>query len=86
MSTVSSATLATLTDVFRDVFDDDTLELTPETVADDIPDWDSVSHITLVVETERVFGVKFKAAEIEELKNVGDFVRLIDAKREGGKG
>ena len=48
--------------------------------AADVPGWDSVNHITLVVETERVFGIKFRTTEIEDLKNVGDLFRLIKAK------
>lgn len=70
----------TLTTIFRDVFDLSTVTLTAETTADDIPGWDSVSHVTLVVETERVFGLKFRTTEIEDLKNVGDLVRIIQNK------
>ena len=54
--------------------------LGPETTADDVAGWDSINHITIVVEAERRFGIKFQTAEIEELKNVGDFVRLIKTK------
>jgi acyl carrier protein len=42
-----------------------------------VPDWDSFNHINIVVATEAVFKIKFKSAEIEELKNVGEFVQLI---------
>lgn len=70
----------TLTTIFHDVFDLPTVTLTAETTADDIPGWDSVSHVTLVVETERVFGLKFRTTEIEDLKNVGDLVRIIQNK------
>ena len=70
----------TLTTIFCDVFDLSTVTLTAETTADDIPGWDSVSHVTLVVETERVFGLKFRTTEIEDLKNVGDLVRIIQNK------
>jgi acyl carrier protein len=72
--------LAGLTDLFREVFDDPSIALSATTTADDIPAWDSMNHITIVVEAERRFGVKFQTAEIEEMKNVGDFVRLIGAK------
>lgn len=74
------AILTKLTDLFRDIFDDDGLELTPETTAEDVPGWDSMNHITIVVETERRFGVKFQTTEIEELKNVGEFIALIEKK------
>ncbi len=73
--------LLQLTDIFRTVLDDDTLVLQPETTAADIPAWDSMNHITIVVEAERHFGIKVRTAEIESLRNVGDFVALIVAKR-----
>jgi acyl carrier protein len=75
-----AAILAKLTELFREIFDDETLILTPETTADDVPGWDSMNHITIVVETERRFGVKFNTAEIEELKNIGEFIALIEKK------
>ena len=71
---------AALNEVFRDVFDEPTLTVGPETTAADIPDWDSQNHITLVVATETRFGIRFRTAELESLKNVSDFVRLIQAK------
>jgi acyl carrier protein len=70
----------TLIGIFCEVFDLASIVLTPEMTAQDVPEWDSVNHITLVVETERVFGVKFRTTEIEDLKNVGDLVRLIKAR------
>ncbi len=69
-----------LTDIFRDVFDDDAIVLRDDMTADDVEEWDSMSHVTLVVAAERTFGIKFRTAEIEELKNVGDFEHLIGAK------
>ena len=66
-----SAILSALTDIFRTVFDDPTLTLRPQTTAEDVPDWDSMNHIVMVVEVERRFGIKFGTAEMEELKNVG---------------
>jgi acyl carrier protein len=73
--------LQDLTVIFHTVLDDDTLVLTPETTAADVPGWDSMNHITIVVEAERHFGVKVRTAEIEEMRNVGDFVKLIAAKK-----
>lgn len=66
--------------IFRKVLEDDTIELKPEMTADDVQDWDSMNHIFLVVEIEKRFGVKFQAAEMEELKNVGELAALV-AKR-----
>ena len=76
-------TFTTLTDVFRDVFDDDSIALDENTTADDIADWDSQSHITLILAAEQRFGVKFRTSELDSMKNVGDFVSLIDAKLAG---
>jgi acyl carrier protein len=72
--------LARLTDLFREIFDDDRLQLTPDTAAADVPGWDSMNHITIVVEAERRFGVKFRTGEIEDLRNVGEFIALIEQK------
>ena len=77
--------LVQLTDVFRDVFGDPDLVLTPSTTAEDIADWDSMRHITIVVGAEQHFGIRFHSAEVEKLHNVGDFVELI-AKRLEAKG
>ena len=72
--------LARLTDLFREIFDDDRLVLTPDTASADVPGWDSMNHITIVVEAERRFGVKFRTSEIEELRNVGELITLIEQK------
>jgi acyl carrier protein len=69
--------LQTLSEVFRDVFDDDSIALRRETTSEDINGWDSQAHVTLVVATEMRFGIKFRTAELERLRNVGDFVDLI---------
>jgi acyl carrier protein len=69
-----------LTQIFRDVFDDDSLLVTAATTADDIEGWDSFNHINLLVATEAAFRIKFKATEIEDLKNVGALVAVIGGK------
>jgi acyl carrier protein len=71
---------ATLTDVFHDVFDDDTIVVTPDLTASDVDEWDSLRHIRLVAAIEKKYGLSFSAAEIGRLKNVGQFVSLIEAK------
>jgi acyl carrier protein len=71
-----------LTQVFHDVFDDDSIVVTPELTADDVDEWDSLAHIRLVVAVEKKFGMKFSAAEVGELKNVGELVSLIEARAE----
>jgi acyl carrier protein len=69
-----------LTKVFRDVFDDDAMELKATLTAREVPGWDSFTHINLVAASEIEFGVKFTTSEIESMKNVGDFVALIGKK------
>jgi acyl carrier protein len=75
-----SEILPILTEICREVLDNPDLVLSPATMAGDVENWDSMNHITIVVEAERRFGIKFNTAEIEELRKVGDFVRLIGAK------
>jgi acyl carrier protein len=69
-----------LTSIFRDVFDDPELELRDQMTAADVEEWDSLSHIRLIVSVEQAFNIQFSMAEIEELKNVGEFVSLITRK------
>ncbi len=71
-----------LADVMRDVFDDDSISISPETTAQDIPGWDSQAHVMLIVAAEQRFGIRFRTAEFEALHNVGDFVDLIASKLE----
>ena len=63
--------------VFRDVFDDETIRVTPNTTADDTDDWDSLEHITLISAVEREFRMKFKMGEISSMKNVGEMARIV---------
>ncbi len=69
-----------LTEIFREVFDDDSIVLTPETTAADIHDWDSVNHVNLIVAIEVRMKIKFKTIEVESLHNVGHLVSLIEQK------
>ncbi len=77
-------TLARLNEVFQQVFDDEELEITPETSAKDVDGWDSLMHVTLIVNAEKAFGVKFSSSEVAALKNVGDLVHLIDSRKHAG--
>ena len=70
-----------LTAIFRDVFDDESLALGPETTASDVENWDSLSHINLIVAIERGFKIKFTTTEVASLKNVGELVDLIRQKQ-----
>lgn len=64
-------------EIFRDVFDDDELIITDETNSDDIEDWDSLEHITLVVMMEKEFSMKFDIKEVNKLENVGGMIDMI---------
>jgi acyl carrier protein len=71
-----------LTEIFRDIFDDEDIILTPEITASDIAGCDSFNHLNLIVATEMRFGIKFKTTGIESLGNVGHFVD-VNASRVG---
>jgi len=65
---------AQLKDIFDDVFDEDTIGLTPETSAKDVDGWDSVTHTWLILTIERAFKTKCSTSEIGKLSNVGDLI------------
>lgn len=67
-----------LQDIFRDVFDDEELDLSEETTAKDIEDWDSFAQIQLIIAIEKHFNVHFQVHEVSALKNVGEMIRLIE--------
>jgi acyl carrier protein len=69
-----------LTGIFQDVFDEDSIEVTPELSAKDVDGWDSLAHIRLILTVERAFKIKFSTSEIGKLENVGDLVALIQAR------
>ncbi len=71
---------SSLTNIFHDIFGDDTLVLSPDLSADQVADWDSLAHINLIVTIESRFKIKFKTAELESLRNVGQLVKLIGEK------
>jgi acyl carrier protein len=74
-------TLTHLQDVFRNIFDEEALTISRETTAQDIEAWDSVQNVTLMLEVETEFGVRFSTSEMAYLKNVGDLVDLVEKKR-----
>ncbi len=66
-----------LTEVFRDVFDDDDIVLTDATSAKDIEDWDSLEHINLIAAVERAFRMRFTVREVSGMKNVGEMLDIL---------
>ncbi|MEM7774057.1 MAG: acyl carrier protein [Pseudomonadota bacterium] len=69
-----------LTPIFRDVFDDDDVTPNEEMTAADVSAWDSLSNIRLVVAVEEEFRIQFSTGEVAGLKNVGEFVRVIQSR------
>lgn len=68
---------AKLTEVFRDVFDDDEIVLSDSTTADDIEAWDSLEHISLIAAVEKAFKMRFTMREVSGMKNVGEMIDIL---------
>lgn len=71
------AVYETLNEVFRDVFDDESIAVNDSTTSDDIEDWDSLEHINLIAAVEQEFGMKFNMGQVVTMKNVGEMVDII---------
>lgn len=72
------ATLENLLPIFREVLENDSIEVTENTVAADIPEWDSLNHIYLVVAIEKRFNIKFTTTQIQSWQRVGDLITDIN--------
>lgn len=72
----------TLNQIFRENFDDESIELTDETSSADIEDWDSLEQINLIVTIQERFGVKFNIDEVNKMRNVGEMADFILRKLE----
>jgi acyl carrier protein len=73
-------TLTIVQNICRKVFNDSSLIITDQTSAIDIANWDSLNHVVLIMEVEKVFKIKFALGELQDLKNVGSLVEIIDKK------
>lgn len=71
-----------LTDVFRNIFDEDSITINDNTTANDIEAWDSLEHINLIVAVEKEFNMKFNMGEVISMKNVGEMVDIIISRGE----
>jgi acyl carrier protein len=71
---------ARMEDIFHDVFDDDSIKVSPDLSAKDVDGWDSLTHIRLILTVQKEFKVKFSTSEIGKLENVGGLVELIKAR------
>lgn len=69
--------LERVTNIFKEVFDDDDIVLTDETTSADIEDWDSLTHITLISEIEEEFDFKFSMKDVLGMKNVGEMLDIL---------
>ncbi len=67
-----------LTEIFRDVFDNDDIEISDTTTADDIEEWDSLEHITLIAAVEKAFKMRFTMKEVSSMKDVGEMMTILE--------
>ena len=74
---------AKLTNIFRTLFNNSSLQLTHDLSAQDVPGWDSLNHVNLIISIENEFGIRFSNTEISSLENVGQLMQLIDKKVDG---
>jgi len=69
-----------LTEIFQEVFDDQSITLHEEMTADDVDTWDSLSHVNLMIAIELAFDIEFKQNEIQSFANVGELMQTIEEK------
>lgn len=69
--------LERINEIFQEVFDDEEIEVFEDTTADDIEEWDSIRHLSLISEIEGEYGFKFQAKDIAGMKNVGEMIDII---------
>lgn len=72
--------IAKLTPIFREVFNDNSIEIRDDMTADDVERWDSLSHMMMITTVEKEFGIKFKLRDLNKMKQVGDLISLIESK------
>jgi len=76
----NTAILNDLNEIFKEVLDDDDIQLNNTTTANDIEDWDSLAHIQLIVAIEKKFGIRFNSMEVAGFKKIGDIISTIQTK------
>lgn len=76
----SEEILSTCNKIFIEQLDNDNIVLKRETTAKDIPEWDSLTNIQLIVAIEKHFKMRFTSTEIQSLKNVGELCDAIERK------
>jgi len=73
-------TVETLNQIFKMVFDDDSIQIRPEMTANEVDGWDSLSHVNLITTIEAKFNIRFTQKELLKQRNVGDLITNIDLK------
>jgi acyl carrier protein len=76
---MTDSIVARLNEVFRDIFDDETIEIRRDMTASDIDGWDSLMHVRLIMAAERAFKVRIPSTKIANLKNVGDLIDALES-------
>jgi acyl carrier protein len=71
----------TLQNIFREVFKDPELLIHPEMTANEVDNWDSITHLVMISQVEETFGIRLKLKELIKLKNVGDLIQLLNEKK-----
>jgi len=69
-----------LTTIFRATFDEESLVISDELTANDVDNWDSLTHMILISEIEKGFDIKFRLKELNKMKNVGALIEIITSK------
>lgn len=72
--------LKQVNEIFCNVLDNESIVLNFETTANDVEEWDSLSHIHLIVAIEKKFGIRFSSQEIQSWKNIGELINCISSK------
>jgi acyl carrier protein len=73
-------TFERLTEVFRNVFNNDDLVISRQTTAREVPEWDSLMHVSMLLNVEKVFRVQFLSSEVSGLQSLGELTDLIESK------
>jgi acyl carrier protein len=77
--------LFSVQDIFRQVFDDDALVVTPDTSRRDVADWDSVAHVKLVLMLEEEFGIRFTEDEVSSIQTVRELLDAVETHKTSDK-
>ena len=72
--------ISKLTEIFHEVFNDDSIVLRDDMTASDVDSWDSLTHMLMITKVEETLNIKFKLRELNKLKQVGDLIAVIESK------